>query len=492
VLGGLAAVAVLLCVWYGAGIGPLRVRDLLYWPLQPPLDLLFVVGCQRVRRTPGVTPAERRFWGGLRNACAIFFVADAYLASAVLAGHPDGWVSADVHGLLFVLGVQRVVWTTLRHPVRWSGPGGGRNAHEHAPEVGGTATMVGLWLLAAAPPTASGLVLPALGAALMLLTVFGLGKLLLGGDPPFTRGAGLGGALTGVLYAGSLALPPALLTELGPDVAHLAWLSPGVLMAALPRLQELGIRRRDPGDAGTPRDRDRAQSWLPYIALTATQGLLVVAVVGAGAVDRAVVGAIAGVSLIIGIVVVRQVTVLRDNAALVSRLDASLHELAGFQDRLWHEARHDQLTQLANRTLLHERIQAALASSGPEPEPAALLLLDLDRFKAVNDTLGHHVGDALLVHVAEQLRAQVRASDTVARLGGDEFVVLMPGATERDAQALAHRLRTAFLDRTTIEGHDLDVAASIGIATGRLQDAETLLRRADADMYRAKQLAHVS
>jgi diguanylate cyclase (GGDEF)-like protein len=180
--------------------------------------------------------------------------------------------------------------------------------------------------------------------------------------------------------------------------------------------------------------------------------------------------------------------VLRDNAALVRRLDDSLQELAGFQDRLWHEARHDQLTQLANRTLLYERIDAA--ATGPGPEQAALLLLDLNRFKAVNDTLGHHVGDALLVHVASRLRAGVRGGDTVARLGGDEFVVLMPGASRDDAQALAQRLHEAFAGGVTIEGRHLDVGASIGIATGRLEDGDTLLREADADMYRAKQVAH--
>jgi diguanylate cyclase (GGDEF)-like protein len=196
--------------------------------------------------------------------------------------------------------------------------------------------------------------------------------------------------------------------------------------------------------------------------------------------------------VVISLIVARQILVLRDNAALVYKLDDSLTELAGVQDRLWYEARHDALTQLANRTLLHERIQSALVLPDAQPQRTALLLLDLDRFKTVNDTLGHHVGDALLVHVADQLRAHVRASDTVARLGGDEFVVLMPGASPRDAQSLAHRLQTAFLGGVTIEGHRLGVGASIGIATGDLQDAETLLRQADADMYRAKQIAHAA
>jgi diguanylate cyclase (GGDEF)-like protein len=344
--------------------------------------------------------------------------------------------------------------------------------------------------LATTPPTTSGLLVPVLGGGIQLLTVFALGKLLLGGNPPFTSAAGVCGVLTGAGYATSLVVPPSVLNAWGDDLAHLAWLLPGLLMAATPRLQELGLRRRGPEtEARTPR---RGQSWLPYLALASTQGLLVVAVVSAVAVDRALVGVLVGVTLIIGLVVPRQVTVLRDNAALVRKLDASLQELERFQDRLWHESRHDGLTQLANRTLLHERIQAAVAAPGAAPQPAAMLLLDLDRFKAVNDTLGHHVGDALLVHVAELLRANVRASDTVARLGGDEFVVLMPGASEREAETLAERLRAAFEDGVTVDGHRLGVGASVGIATGHLDDAETLLRQADADMYRVKQLTHAA
>jgi diguanylate cyclase (GGDEF)-like protein len=250
------------------------------------------------------------------------------------------------------------------------------------------------------------------------------------------------------------------------------------------------VRRRGADDA-PPRRPRRGQALLPYAALAGTQSLLVLAVLGSRSPGRDLVGALAGVTVIIAVVVVRQVTVLRENAALVTRLDLSLRELAGFQERLWHEARHDQLTQLANRTLLHERIEDALASAGAE-RPAAVLLVDLDRFKVVNDTFGHHVGDALLVHVAEQLRANVRSGDTIARLGGDEFVVFMPHASLRDARTLAHRLGTAFDEPAVIAGHPLQVGASIGLATGCLGDAETLLRVADADMYRAKQRAHAT
>jgi diguanylate cyclase (GGDEF)-like protein len=495
VLGALALTGLVIGLWYGVPLGPAHLRTLLFWPTQPPLDLFFLVCCHRVATAPGATYPERRFWATLRNASCFFLVGDTYQSSAALLGHPEGWIpSVDLRALLVGVGSLLLIFAMLAFPVRWSGRDRLRLWLDLASVIAGCATFMWYFWLGQSSLSASELGTRLLTAALTLVSAFALCKLALGGDAPFTRLTGLSGAVSGILFAVSAALPPALLDTWKPHLVQLMWLTPNVVMAVTPRLHERAVRRRLPVDEPETDDQEprRGQSLLPYLALGATQGLLIVAVVGAAEVGRAVVGVLAGVTLIIALIVGRQILVLRDNVALVKQLDVSLQELGGFQDRLWHEARHDQLTQLANRTLLHERIQSALQASGAQPEQAALLLLDLDRFKAVNDTLGHHVGDALLVHVADQLRAHVRGTDTVARLGGDEFVVLMPGAGPRDAQALAHRLQTAFVGGVTIEGHRLDVGASIGIATGHLQDAETLLRQADADMYRAKQIAHAA
>jgi diguanylate cyclase (GGDEF)-like protein/PAS domain S-box-containing protein len=155
---------------------------------------------------------------------------------------------------------------------------------------------------------------------------------------------------------------------------------------------------------------------------------------------------------------------------------------------LTHQAQHDGLTGLANRTLLHTRIQQALPTEYGESPPLAVLLLDLDRFKGINDTLGHQVGDVLLQQIARRLQGAVRASDLVARIGGDEFAVLLPGANATGAAFVAESLVRVLQAPFILEGQPLDVDASIGIALSPAhgQDADALLRCADVAMYQAK------
>jgi diguanylate cyclase (GGDEF)-like protein/PAS domain S-box-containing protein len=156
---------------------------------------------------------------------------------------------------------------------------------------------------------------------------------------------------------------------------------------------------------------------------------------------------------------------------------------------LTRQAFTDQLTGLPNRALLHDRTQQALRLAGRQGLIAALLLLDLDRFKEVNDTLGHHHGDLLLQQVAERLHGSLRSSDTVARLGGDEFAVLLPQITGvQEATAVADKLSAAIEAPFTIDGLTLDVDASIGVAVypDHASDADQLLQRADVAMYATK------
>lgn len=153
-----------------------------------------------------------------------------------------------------------------------------------------------------------------------------------------------------------------------------------------------------------------------------------------------------------------------------------------------HEALHDPLTGLPNRALFQERAELACARAC-EDAPAALVLIDLDRFKHVNDTLGHHAGDELLKVVAHRLTNGLRTDDTVARLGGDEFGMVLPGVTdEASAVALLDELCRQLGAELQIEGVALTVEASIGVALAPQhgQDVETLLKRADDAMYRGK------
>ena len=156
--------------------------------------------------------------------------------------------------------------------------------------------------------------------------------------------------------------------------------------------------------------------------------------------------------------------------------------------RLEHMAYHDSLTDLPNRVLLHDRLQQAILAAQRSRESLSLLVLDLDGFKAINDSLGHHAGDGALQEVAVRLQARLRDVDTVARLGGDEFALLLP-RTDADGAILAARKILLDLGRPlVVEGHQAFIGASVGIACfpdhGANPDA--LLQRADIAMYVAK------
>ena len=152
--------------------------------------------------------------------------------------------------------------------------------------------------------------------------------------------------------------------------------------------------------------------------------------------------------------------------------------------KIMHMARHDALTNLPNRLLFHDKMQQALNYG----ESLAVLFLDLDRFKSVNDSLGHSVGDALLVAVTERLQSVVRGVDTVARLGGDEFAIVQSGSRPTDATELAGKVIEALSLPFEVLGHQVNIGTSIGIAMapGDGREPDQLLRNADMALYRAK------
>ncbi|MFD0525681.1 putative bifunctional diguanylate cyclase/phosphodiesterase [Paractinoplanes durhamensis] len=157
------------------------------------------------------------------------------------------------------------------------------------------------------------------------------------------------------------------------------------------------------------------------------------------------------------------------------------------QDRLSYEASHDMLTGLANRTLFGERVATAVTGAGPD-HPVSIVLVDLDDFKIVNDTLGHAAGDELLVHVSRRMQDGLRPGDMVARLGGDEFAILLEGAGGDDVDRLLARIAAALLEPAIIDGEPIAVRASFGVVDGRGgDDPGDLLRQADIAMYEAKE-----
>jgi diguanylate cyclase (GGDEF)-like protein len=183
-----------------------------------------------------------------------------------------------------------------------------------------------------------------------------------------------------------------------------------------------------------------------------------------------------------------QVDSVLEIEVLARSIDQMRKSVSEREDRILRLAYHDALTGLANRPRLMDRLEQLITLARRSNHPVSVLLMDLDRFKYVNDALGHQHGDVVLQEVARRLSKLLRDSDTVARLGGDEFAVLLPETSSEAAQGVAARI-TAELDRPIeIEGQNVDVGASIGIATypEHGTDATTLLRDADVAMYAAK------
>ena len=160
------------------------------------------------------------------------------------------------------------------------------------------------------------------------------------------------------------------------------------------------------------------------------------------------------------------------------------------REELYHLAHHDPLTKLPNRLLFHDRLGHALERARREKCQAAVLFIDLDRFKNVNDTLGHPTGDKLLQEVAKRIKSRVREEDTLGRLGGDEFVLLIEQLGEtQEAAMVAQKLLDGFVQPFALDGHELYLSASIGISLFPVdgQNGATLVRNADTAMYRAKE-----
>lgn len=185
--------------------------------------------------------------------------------------------------------------------------------------------------------------------------------------------------------------------------------------------------------------------------------------------------------------------VIRDAQGLATRMTGTMQDITDLkraEERLAHLAQHDALTDLPNRLLFTDRLNVALARAQRIGKPLALLFLDLDRFKNVNDVLGHEQGDRLLVEAAARLKSCVRASDTVSRHGGDEFLVLLADIeSAQDAVRVSQKLIEAVSRPYELGGAEFVLTSSIGIAyhPENGADAETLMRNADAAMYVAKQ-----
>ena len=261
------------------------------------------------------------------------------------------------------------------------------------------------------------------------------------------------------------------------NLLDLGWIA-GFLLIALAALCRPTAGRRTADQRRADSRQSSRADYLPYVPVALALVVTAVLVVRGRELDR---WELLTVGVVVALLMARQYVALRDNYRLTV-------ELATRESELRHQAFHDGLTGLANRALFLDRLQHALALHARDLRPVAVVFLDLDDFKLINDTLGHAVGDELLVRVAERLTGAVRTGDTVARLGGDEFAVLLEDGG--DPVATAAKVSASLVPPFTLRGDVVVVHASIGICELDADDAplaaDELLARSDTAMYSAK------
>ncbi|WP_240670604.1 putative bifunctional diguanylate cyclase/phosphodiesterase [Actinoplanes solisilvae] len=457
-------VTLLGALWFLTRPGPDAVAYL-FMPVGGVAGISSVVALLRGGR---LQPGARRFWRLLLFAVAALTISYAWLA--VLAFRQSPELPALPVGAAAPAGLGLIVamWAVGRVPLGIQGRVERRKqlVDRAIAFVGGGALMWGYGL---APLILSPGGWTTQSVALIGLTfLLGLGAIVkvsyIGGGPVDRVALRLIAAAAivaagvamlalhgheGVLLAQAVVMPAAFLFAAG--AAHQQWRS-------------AGSRTR------------RANVWLPYLSVLAIDlALLGVLRDGLAWPDRIV---IVAVVVLTALIAVRQLVASRENRRLMSEKHST-------EERLRHEVTHDGLTGLANRGLFRERVVAAIAAGG-----TTVLLVDLDDFKTVNDSLGHDVGDELLVAVADALRGAVGPDALAARLGGDEFGVLLPGAScigsPASGEAVADRLLQALEE--PIGAHRLLTHASVGIASAAPGTGlDVVLRHADIAMYAAKQ-----
>ncbi len=442
------------------------------------ISIVTAITCVQTARTPGLDKVAARLWRSIAWCAGLVALGTAGDARLSMIDPPR--VTEQQHDLPTSLcyggAIAIILWAMLRLPV-------GRNGTItrfviDAVTIGVTVSVFAWYFMTQAADagnahrtTVPTLMLAVLGLIVLLtmvkVAVTGMGGLERGTVRWFATAA-LTGVIGGGVFPLVITAPPGMSgSQMFAPMTMLC-----VALAADRQRRAVAIRNRLP--------RRRLFSVVPYAAVAATDGLLLW--VGAETSDTVLVVALAA-TLLTGLVAARQIGALRDNGRLLHRVDQQLNQLNQYQDQLTHRANHDALTGLANRSLFEQSAQELLAGE----ERLCLALVDLDDFKAINDRLGHAVGDALLAALAARLRDCVRAGDVTARLGGDEFGLLFPGLTSAEGVELLHRIDQAMRRPLQAGGHNLMMRASIGLAEASPGvTAAELLRRADLAMYAAK------
>jgi diguanylate cyclase (GGDEF)-like protein len=474
ILVALVVVGALESLFFLSDFGGTALRLQVLWTVTVPLDVVFAVLAWKVSAAQPTGPA-RGLWVTLTGAAAAITLGDIYHAGAMIVEpRPELIGGGIIQAVFFALALCAVTFVMLTYPVPTRAPRDRVRFWLDALTVlvGGAVLT---WVFAIDPTMPTGDWAPLLGGVVAtMLTLFAAVRLVLSGVAPVTQPAAA--LLVGSMFMQIVAVcvtPTVPGDDLSAGVFVLrTW--PAVLVAAGVRVQQLTV-----GPAAASRV-SRQYSALPYVAITATF-IALIAVVPEGVTTR-LWGVVAGAVTITGLVVTRQLVAFHDNVSLINRLDHTLIELREHETKLRHTAAYDRLTMLLNRDAFGDQVTEALTHRG-----GVLLMIDLDDFKTINDTLGHTVGDGLLLAIARRLSAAVRADDLVARLGGDEFAILQPGGQGGGADTLAQRVLDSLAQPVEVDGQRLLVHASIGSAVAIAgDDFPALLRNADIALYEAK------
>ncbi|MBU2669856.1 EAL domain-containing protein [Actinoplanes bogorensis] len=463
-----AALGTVWCVAYlGFGIGA-EVVAYIFVPISTALATAAVHGL--IRRE---NPAARRFWRAAFYSLSSITVGYTWMAVDMFA-HADEVRTRSMTppaAAFAVLGFLIAIWALARVPVVVAAGGIERWRMVLDRVIAFLGCSAALWYLGLAPMLSarepwSRQAMVLVGLALIVAVGAATKVSYIAGGPVDRV------AIRFIAAAGGV--PAGVDAVLAVQYGYLATVpAQAIVMPLAPVLITLGVAAQSRVDHGPPREPARVGVLLPYLALILVDVPLIAVAFGAPLRWPVRVVLIAAV-VVTALVMVRQYLAYRENARLLRNKRVQ-------EERLQYEVSHDGLTGLANRALFRERLATVLESGSP----ASVLLIDLDDFKAVNDLLGHGVGDRLLVSVARLLQAEVGDRGLPARVGGDEFAVVL---TEAGAGAieLAERLVAALSH--PISEHRLLVQASIGIAvSGPEVTLDSILRDADVAMYEAKQ-----
>ncbi|GAA4959556.1 putative bifunctional diguanylate cyclase/phosphodiesterase [Actinoplanes utahensis] len=489
----LAGITLLGCALFFLFAGRQTLQVQIYWAFQVPLDAALALGGWRLRRL--AHERYRRFWTMIGFAGGSFTVGDTYHFLSVLISPGEPSLNGGlVQTVFFTIGMSSNVIACLIFPQ------GLRTARERFIFwLDATTVLVGggvvAWCFAVNPLGGAhgDRINASLTAALVLVATFSATKVALIKDPPMARIAAWPMVSAAMVQGVSTFLPGHFQT-LDHAYVYAIRLLPSVLIALGPWIQVIVLRVGDPRYTA----KRRPYSLLPYgmIAITFVVFFMMLPVNA----SSQLVGATIGVVVIVCLVAGRQLVAFHDNMNLIGRLDVALGELRDQEILLREQASTDGLTGLANRTHFSAemvRLLDAPAGSGSASMRladacdldcgASLLLIDLDDFKTINDTMGHAAGDALLIIVANRLRAAVRADDLVCRLGGDEFAVLLPRTGPDGAGTVAENILRGLAEPIELLQHTVVARASVGLTAARAgDDPSTLLSNADIAMYEAK------